>query len=73
MAILAIITLVVVFVLWPILETLFQHVGTAQDNDTTIIADDTQYDDEVTVEDMVLHDMNNNDDTYDIGVIDFNE
>lgn len=28
---------------------------------------------EVTVEDMILHDMNNNDDTYDIGVIDFND
>ena len=28
---------------------------------------------DVTVEDMVLHDMNNNDDTFDIGTIDFND
>lgn len=29
--------------------------------------------DEVTVGDMVLHDMVNTNDTYDIGVIDFND
>ena len=31
------------------------------------------HDDEVVFEDMVLHDMTNQDDTYDIGVIDFND
>jgi hypothetical protein len=34
----------------------------------TLVDDET-----VTVEDMILHDMNNDNDTFDIGAIDFNE
>ena len=33
----------------------------------------TQLDDSVTLEDMILHDMNNDNDVYDIGAIDFND
>ena len=33
----------------------------------------TNIEEEVTVGDMVLHDMMNQDDTYDIGVIDFED
>jgi hypothetical protein len=42
-----------------------------ESGDGTII--NTERNDEVTIEDMVLHDMNNTDDTYDIGTIDFND
>ena len=42
-----------------------------ESTDGTII--NTERDDEVTIEDMVLHDMNNENDTYDIGTIDFND
>jgi hypothetical protein len=39
-------------------------------NESPQIADD---DEVVTIEDMVLHDMTNEDDVYDIGVINFND
>ena len=38
-----------------------------------IVSKTIKVDSEVTLDDMLLHDMNNNDDTYDIGTIDFND
>jgi len=39
----------------------------------TVITHKPVVDDEVTIDDMVLHDMQNQDDVWDIGRIDFNE
>ena len=42
-------------------------------NIAPIVTKEVAREEDVTVEDMILHDMQNTDDVYDIGKIDFNE